>query len=64
MDYEITLHLSDDEHTALVASATRVGQGIENVMHRLFKEHFANLQHPLSASDHLLSKQELQAYLY
>jgi hypothetical protein len=66
MDYEITLHLSDDEHTALVEEATRVGQGIEDVMHRLPREHLANLRRSLSASGHghLLSKQELQEYLY
>jgi len=66
MDYEITLHLSDDEHTALIEEATRVGQGIEDVAHCLLREHLANLRRSLSASGHghLLSKQELQEYLY
>lgn len=64
MTHEITLHLSDDEYAALIAEATRVDQGIEDVMHRLLREHFANLRRPLLAPDHLLSKQELQEYLY
>lgn len=64
MAHEITVHLSDEEQDAFVEEATRVDQGIEDVIHRLLREHFANLRRPLSASSHLLSKQELQEYLY
>ena len=40
MAYEITVHLTDQEYSALVAEATRSGKQLETILHELMSEKF------------------------
>ena len=40
MEYQITVHLTDQEYSALVAEATRSGKQPETILHELMAEKF------------------------
>jgi hypothetical protein len=40
MEYQITVHLTDQEYRALIAEATRSGKEPETILHELMSERF------------------------
>ena len=53
MEYQITVHLTDQEYSALVAEATRSGKQPETILHELMSERFqtSSITKPLTSHE-------------
>jgi hypothetical protein len=60
MEYQITVHLTDQEYRALTAEATRSGKQPETILHELMSERFRT---PSSAKSSL-TEHEFMEQLY
>lgn len=64
MENQITIHLTDDEYTALSEEARQSGQEIEALIRKLLSEIVARQRQAAQASTRSLSRQEIEEYLY
>jgi hypothetical protein len=64
MEHQMIVRLTDDEYTALTAQAKQTGKEIEALIHELLDEILKMRTRSSQKSNHTLSREELEEYLY